>query len=71
MFTKEERQALDTAAFLITGNHSDTAQTILKASMYELAAHRRAAGVTARNNWLRSLKALGETCITLAKRESK
>jgi hypothetical protein len=59
------------AAALLAGGHSGTAETMLAAAMAEVVEHHRGSGSRAYATWVASLRALGETCISLAKRESE
>lgn len=69
--TDGDESVLERAATMLGGDHSDTASDMLLAAMRELARHRRGAGASAREAWIKSLAALGETCISLSKRETK
>lgn len=67
--TKEDIQALHNAAFILTMGRSDNIQDHLAAAMIDLAEHYPQSGANSHKRWLASLQALGETCLTLAKRE--
>jgi hypothetical protein len=69
MLGKDDRELIRRVAIILAGEHSHTAIPILEASLIEVAEHYRNAGTGARRFWLASLTALGETCITIAKRE--
>lgn len=68
---EEIRKAIELTGAALAGNHSATTQSMLAAAMLEVASHKAQSGVGARDAWLRPLRLLGETCISLARQQER
>ena len=65
----EEQDAIRIVANLMTRDHTASGEHMIYGALYEACIHPARAGVSARHAWVKSLVALGETCVALAKRE--
>lgn len=66
----EEEKALDLVAGALGGGHTGTGADILHAALREVCLHPQRAGVSAHSAWAKSLKSLGQICLSLAERET-
>lgn len=64
-----KQDLIDQAAALMEAGHSTTAHLLLSAAMHEVAMNYPSSGLRATERWIAAMQALGETCITIAKRE--
>jgi hypothetical protein len=67
MLPTQHRETLAEAATIIVGGHSETAEGMLLAMMENMAAHHKSSGANSHGSWVLALRAMGETCLTLAK----
>lgn len=64
----DTREVIEKAATLLTKGHEETYRLMLLGAMLELAGHPLRGGVTARTNWVKSMRCLGETCMAIYRR---
>lgn len=64
----DTREIIEKAATVLTKGYEETYRLMLLGALLEVAAHPLRGGITARTNWIKSMRCLGETCMAIYRR---
>jgi hypothetical protein len=67
MISKEQAKMLSDAVDLVGANHGTPLPEMIYPLLIAMANNHFSAGGNARQQWLKNLRALGETCLTVEK----